>query len=245
MNFFGQTPKQILAVAGSVALVSLTGCILSPRSPVSTDAAKFFAEEVAGASAASDEILGAGLSKSKAVLADTIKADWTVAPYVYNGAVGGYVREAVFTTSEGYERSRRDTVVFKDASGASLQSPTLATLSTIEHARRIVHTKGGTQADIRVNTTMELSKGTDTIGVWNGTITGTYDNEQVATGTIDNVARTYTGDHWLFPVSGTVEADFPYRAYKIEYQGDNTAMAYITNKRRDRVTQVSINVNYQ
>ncbi|MBD3320644.1 MAG: hypothetical protein GF350_06075 [Chitinivibrionales bacterium] len=232
-----------IVTAGSLMLITLTGCLFSPRNPVSTEAAKFFAGEVAGASAASDDIIAGGPAKSLAVLSDTIKADLTVVPYSYDEAVGGYVRQASFTTSEGYERTRRDTVIFKDASAATLQYPTMATLSSIEHVRRVVHSNGGPQADIRINTTMELTKGADTTGVWNGSLTGTYDNEQVATGTIDNVTRIYTNGHWQFLSSGTIETDFPNRAYRIEYSGNNQAMAWITNKRRDRVTEVSISVD--
>ena len=124
---------------------------------------------------------------------------------------------------------------------ASSTSP--ATVATIEHVRLITHAKGGNQANIRIVTTaLFTNDGSSRVGVWNGTMSGTYNNEQMATGTISDVTRKTTSGRWGFPESGRVDADFPNWKYEITYQGGGTATAYVTNKNRDKVTEVNISV---
>jgi hypothetical protein len=241
------TDVRILILALIASMGGLfSGCILGPSNAVSDEFARMASQEVANMSANSSGILTSGaqaLSKQAATEADTVYYDWVVHPYSWDAAIQGYIRTATVTGSDGYERVRIDTLIFKDVSGAKLQYPTLATCKTIDHIRNVTHTKGGSELDIRVVMNSVISLTPDTTHVKNGTITGTYDGEKVGTGTITNVTRAYTNGKWQFPRSGNVSADFPRRSYNVDFTGNGNAKLTITNKVNDKTTIITIQVD--
>jgi hypothetical protein len=218
------------------------GC--GPSASVSDEFARIAAQEVSNMSANSSSMIGAqGLGKTLAAAADTVYFDWNVYPYAWDAGVGGYVRTATITGSDGYERVRIDTLIFKDANGGTLRAPTFATCKTISHVRTVTHSKGGSELNIRVVMTSAISLTPDTTHVKNGTIIGTYDGEQVGTGTITSVTRAYTGGHWQFPRSGNIAVDFPRRTYNVDFLGSGNAKLTITNKATDKTTIVNYHVD--
>ncbi|HUI92039.1 MAG TPA: hypothetical protein VLX68_07320 [Chitinivibrionales bacterium] len=230
------------------ALIASTGLLIPGcglNNSLSDEFARMASQEVANMSSnSSGMILGKGLAKTAAT-ADTVYYDLTINPYHWDATIGGYIRTATVVGSDGYQRVRVDTVIFKDATGASLQFPSLATCKTISHVRNVTNTKGGTELDIRVVMNSVINLTPDTTHVKNGTITGTYDGDQVATGTITNVTRAFTDGKWQFPRSGTVAVDFPHRTYDVDFTGNGGATLTITNKTTNKSTVVTIQVDEQ
>ncbi len=237
-----------LLIAGMGGL--FTGCILGPSDSVSDEFARISAQEVSNMDNNSSTMVGSAgahsLGKRAEASADTVYYDWTVYPYSWDSTVSGYIRTATVTVSDGYARLRVDTLIFRDASGAGLRNPTFATCTSIDHTRNVKRTKGGNELDIRVvmHSTLTVAPG-DTTHVKNGTISGTYDGDQVATGTITGVTRSYSGGHWQFPGSGTVSADFPRRTYLVQFLGNDSAKLTITNKSTNKTTIVMYQVDQQ
>jgi hypothetical protein len=229
-------------MAAIAAALFLAGCFQQP-SEFETGFANFISEEVSDAGAVSAEIIGKGpLAKQLATAADTIKSQLSIQPFRYDEAAGGWVREGVFTTSGGYERTRKDTICLKDGSGATVMDPSFGNFVQIVHIRRVFHSKGGDQADIRIYKTTDITTGDEIVAVSNGTLSGTFNGEEVASGSINAVTRKYENGRWRFPESGSILADFPRYKYEVQYLGDGQASAYITNKRRDRVHQIDIKI---
>jgi len=223
-----------------------SGCILGLHNSISDEFARIASEEVANmgqnSSGMLTSVVGA-LSKKEICDAETVYYDWQIHPYSWDANVGGYIRTATITGSDGYERVRVDTVIFKDQAGVSLQYSTLATCKTIDHKRNVRHSKGGSELNITIVMNSQISTSPDTTHVKNGTIIGTYDGEQIGTGTITNVTRKYKNNRWQFPESGTVLAEFPRRSYSVEYLGDGNAKLTVTNKTTNRTNIITIKVD--
>jgi hypothetical protein len=228
-------------IAGMTGLFS--GCGFRDNS-LSDEFARMASQEVANMSSnSSGMMIGLGMSKTASAAADTVYYDLKIHPYSWDTGAGGYIRTATVVGSDGYERVRVDTVIFKDVSGTKLQFPTLATCKTIDHVRSVKHTKGGTELDIRVVMNSVISLTPDTTHVKNGTIAGTYDGDRAATGAITNVTRAYTNGKWQFPRSGNVSVDFPRRSYDVDFTGNGGATLTITNKITDKTTIVTVQVD--
>jgi hypothetical protein len=219
------------------------GCSRNPD--ISDEFARISSQEISNMDANSSMGMTGGLSKT--AMGDTINYDLVIHPYSWDAASGGYIRTAVLTGADGYERTRVDTITFY-GDAVTLQHPTLATVDSIHHVRHVTHTRGGNALNIVVDMHSTL---TATVSgythVKNGTIVGTYDGEQVATGRIVNVTRNYTIlTHWqLWPVSGSITTDFPRRLYEVDFLGAGLARLTITNKATDRTRVITISVDQQ
>jgi hypothetical protein len=235
----------VSALAGAAALFS--GCQTSPSDQISDEFAQISSQEVSNMSANSSTMigsLGSAAKEAAGVAGDTIYYDWKLHPYSWDPMILAYVRSATFDNlSDGYARLRTDTLTFKDAAGNSLQYPTLATVKTIAHIRDVTRTKGGNALNIRIDMNSVINLAPDTTHVKNGTITGTYDGDQVGTGTITNVTRQYTNSHWQFPSSGQIAVDFPRRSYDVEFLGGGDARLTITNKTTDKTRVITVHVD--
>jgi hypothetical protein len=219
----------------------LAGCSRNPD--ISDEFARISSQEVSNMDANTSMGLTSGFSKTAA--GDTINYDLVIHPYSWDAASGSYIRTAVLTGTDGYERTRVDTVTFYGNAG-TLQHPTLATVDSIHHVRHVTRTRGGRQLNIIVDMHSTVSATpSGYTHVKNGTISGTYDGEQVATGTINDVTRNYyTLTHWqLWPVSGSITADFPRRLYEVNFLGAGLARLTITNKATDKTRTVTISVD--
>lgn len=230
-----------------LTLIAGMGCVFSGctrNDNISDEFARISAQEVSNMDANSSTMINAPtLAKRAAVAADTVYYDWTVYPYTWDSTIGGYIRTATITASDGYDRLRVDTLIFKDAAGTGLRHPTFATCDSIYHVRNVKRTKGGNELDIRVEMHSSINLTPDTTHVKNGTISGTYDGEQAATGTITAVTRVYSGGYWHFPESGTISVDFPRRTYVVDFLGSGSAKLTITNRSTGKTTIVTYQVD--
>jgi hypothetical protein len=234
----------LTAVVSSAAFL-LPGCILGPREADNSQAAAQFASnEVANMGVdAANAMGGVGLTKEAAAEAETTYVNWQLHPYAWDATSQSFVRSATFSTSNGYQRTRIDTMTFADAAGLSLQHPTLATVKTIHHVRHVTHVRGGDEVNVVFDMNSVVNKGADTTLVKNGTMKGTYAGEEMASGTVTDVTRMRTNGKWQFPSSGTVSATFPKFTYELVYLGGGAARATLTNTVKDKVTITDIQVD--
>jgi hypothetical protein len=232
-------------IAGStIAVIALfSGCLIGPRDAISDEFARIASQEVSNMSANSSTMIReGGAAKNAPVYGDTIYYDWNIVPYTYDAGCGGYIRTATFTCSDGYERIRVDTVIFRDENGAALQNPTLLNVSTVSHVRNVKRTTGGNELDVRIVMNSTISRSPEITHVKNGTISGTYNGETIATGSVTAVTRAFENGRWQFPRSGQIMVDFPRRSYEANFLGDGDAELIITNEATDKTRVIRIHV---
>lgn len=236
----------LLAVAGLFLLSA--GCSRNPD--ISDEFARISSQEVSNMDANSSGMIPPGsMPKSAAPAADSVTYDLIIHPYSWDAASSSYIRTATLTCSDGYERTRVDTVTFFGAQG-TLQNPTLATVDSIHHVRHVTRSRNGSELNITVDMHSTLTP-LDQSGAYehvkNGTMVGTYDGEKVATGTIVNVTRNYSPlTHWrLWPESGSITADFPRRLFEVDFLGAGLARLTITNHATGRTRVITITVDQQ
>ena len=250
------TSKQIaLRVVSVSAIAGITafsgGCARSED--ISDEFSRISSQEVSNMDAnSSGMITQGGTAKLEAAATDTVTYDLTIHPFAWDTVAGDTfaVRTATLTCSDGYERVRVDTLTFYDHNGNTMRHPTLATVDSIHHVRHVTRDKGGNELNITVNMHSTVSAITGQAGnythVKNGTITGTFNGEQAATGTITNVTRNYISGHWqLFPQSGSITADFPHRTYEIDFLGAGEVKLTITDLSTDKTKVETIIVDQQ
>jgi hypothetical protein len=236
-----------LAVGGTIACALALGlgrCGSEDNGAYDRDVLSLTSAEVADMGTLEGDMMAGNVpAKQLAEQADTTSVTLVVNHFAYVPATGAYVREAVLTTSEGYQRTRLDTVTFRDAGGATQQYPSVLTTRSVEHTRRAFHAWSGGSADVRFHATTSFTTGTDTTMLRNGTLSGVVNGVEVASGEIDSVMARYSSGHWHFPESGYVYVDFPKWNYNITYTGNGSATASITNKDRDRTWTVTVQYN--
>jgi hypothetical protein len=237
-----------LAVAGGVVacavVLGLSGCRADDDSNYDGDVLSLASAEVADMGTLEGDIMAGNLpQKALAGQAETTQVNLVVNRFAYVPETGSYVREAVLTTSEGYQRTRLDTVTFRDESGATQQVPSVLTTRSIEHTRRAFHTWTGGSADVRFNATTSFVTGAQTTMIRNGTLSGSVNGIEVATGKIDSVTSTYLFGFWQFPQSGSVWLEFPVWSYDITFTGGGGARATVTNKDTERTWVVTVDYN--
>jgi hypothetical protein len=233
-----------IMAAGGILLFSV-GC--ARNAVISDEFARIAAQEVANMDANSSGLMQASVLPKLAAAADSITYDLVIHPYAWDAPTASYIRLAVLTCSDGYERTRIDTVTFYGDAGA-LEHPTLAAVDSIRHVRCVTRTRGGSELNIIVDMhSVVTATASGYTHVKYGTVVGTFDGEQVASGTIENVTRTYsTATGWrLWPESGSITADFPRRLFEVNFLGLGLVRLTVTNKATDRTRTVTISVDQQ
>ncbi|MBN2037462.1 MAG: hypothetical protein JW768_12025 [Chitinispirillaceae bacterium] len=244
MNHTLRVARRMTAAGSLVAVTVLfSGCLIGPRDEISDEFARIATQEVSNMSANSSTMIrDGGAAKNAPLYGDTIYYDWNIIPYTYDPGCGGYIRTAAFTCSDGYERIRVDTVIFRDESGAALQYPTLLTVGTVSHVRSVKRTKGGNELDVRIVMNSTITRSPEISHIKNGSISGTYNGESIATGSVTAVTRAFENGRWQFPRSGQIQVAFPRRSYEANFLGDGDAELVITNTVTDKTKVIRIHV---
>lgn len=238
-----------VAVVGSVAacalVLGLGGCRADDESNYDGDVLDLAAAEVADMGTLEGDLMAGNFpQKALAGQAETTQVNLVINRFAYVPETGAYVREAVLTTSDGYQRTRLDTVTFRDGAGVTQQFPSVLTTRSIEHTRRAFHAWTGGSADVRFNATTSFVVGAQTTMIRNGTLNGSVNGVELATGKIDSVTSYYSPlGFWQFPESGSVWVEFPVWSYDLTYTGNGGATATITNKDTERTWVVSVRYN--
>ncbi len=190
--------------------------------------------------------LGLNAPQTRSSTDDTIIIDIVIKPWHFDATCKGWIREAQVTYEAG-SASKYDTVWFYDAGGTELQFPTISTIANYKHVRATSGTLYQNTFNYRYDINVNLEKtASDTVFVFNGTITGDYNGTTFATTEILNVKRKIILGlvTWLsYPYDGTISMDLPLRTIFIEFGGDNTASVTVTRKSDGKTWIFIVNIN--
>ncbi len=228
---------------------SLIGCMNATESEDTAELdgqSAFISSEVDQMGQSLGDLPDAALGKSAAVAADTITGELILSRYAFHEECQCLVRKAEYSGSRGFERTRIDSVTLLDSAGAALSLWDRKKIAKIIHKRHVTRNKGSHDIDVQFNTeaTFKLDNGV-LVGVWNGTMTGTFDGDEFKSGTVTNITREYKNGRFGFPVAGSVTVTRPLRIYSIEFLGSGDAKATITHRRTGKVTVITVDRNYQ
>jgi len=228
----------------ALSTLLITGCITKPeKSSYNSDGqSAFMASELdqMGQVYSSSASGAAKTSASETVITTELVID----SLAYHDACMCFVRHAKFTTSEGYERDRVDSVTFLDSAGNTLTKINHDLIRKINHVRNVVRTKGGNEIDVHLVFSVEIKTDNGAkVGVWNGVMTGSYNDQAFKSGTITNVQRPWENGRFRFPTSGTIEIDRPVYHFMIDFLGNGHAKVTINNKRNNKVHTLDVDVN--
>ena len=258
MNLKKISPLKLIAFTGMTAfsLLSLSGCLTSK------DSASFNSDGQSAFLASEMDQMGQvanGLPNTLALAKtgsnepeDSIKDELKIRSLTYDSSCKCFVREADFTGCKGFERDREDSIWIIGAAGDTMSHFDVTAISAVIHRRHITRSGAHPEArnlDIEIDTRMEVKHDGDTIvGVWNGSIEGTFNKDNVEgqfkSGTITDVTRKFLSGKFQFPESGTVEVDRPAFHFLVEFLGDDKATVTITNKVNQKVHVISVDKDY-
>lgn len=250
MNAFHFHPQSFAIAAIALSSVFFTGCETIAES-TSDDSnldgqSAFVTSEIDQMGQSLEGLPASGLAKEATSNADTITGEKIVERFGFVEDCSCFVRRASYTNSNGYERIRLDSVSLIDSAGEVMTEWNRRKVSKLVHKRHVTRNKGSHDIDVHFNTeaTFKLDNGV-LVGVWNGTMTGTFDGDDFKSATITNITREWANGKFNFPISGSVTVTRPLRIYAIEFLGDGDAKATITHRLNGKVTVITIDRNYQ
>ncbi len=241
------TSLKALVLAGASSLW-FTGCVTSNSDTASGSdgTGSYLAAETDQMGQVYGQLPTGAAAKSAGLLTGvTITGELVIEPFAYHDSCACFVRKANFTGMRGYERERIDSVTLLDSTGATMNHFNRALASKIIHKRNVTHTKGAHEVDVRIEVTVDIkTEAGARVGVWNGTMSGSFDGQAFKSGTIDKVTRAWDGQRFGFPESGTIEIDRPVLHFLLEFTGDDKAKLTVTNKVTKVVRIYLIDRNY-
>ncbi|MDQ3001234.1 MAG: hypothetical protein M3Y08_08240 [Fibrobacterota bacterium] len=246
------TALKTLALTGaaSLLLTGLTGCMTNEEKTSSMDSdgqAAYVTTEVDQMGQVYDQIPETGIGAGKTSASGlTITGELTLEPFAYHADCECFVRHAVFTGTKGYERDRVDSVTLFDSTGATMDKFARARIDRIVHTRDVVHTKGSKEANvhIEINLDMMTNAGVKT-GVWNGTMSGTYQGQEFKSGSITNLVRVWENGRFHFPEAGILKLERPVFKFMAEFLGEGKAKFKVENKRTGKIHVLFVDKNYK
>lgn len=247
-----------LILTAAVSLVTLTGCDLSlnpnkhtnEQPPQSANAtANTVANGLAQLGDASVEQFN--LSEAQRAAGDTIviNINGVIVRWHYDSALQAWIREAKWKVNAD-SIACYDSVRFLDQNNQGMKIPTLAATAKLQHFRTVVGSYQTVPYNYRYAMNVDIDKSTkDTFFVFNGSLTGTYNNENINTTVITDVKRKldrFPVTHLDYPVSGTIDIDVPQYTIHITFGGSNTVQAVITRKSDGKtwIINVQIQISY-
>ena len=239
------TALRTLALTGACAL-AFTGCMTSEeKSDFNSDG------QAAYMTSESDQMgqvygqIGGGAAEKTSALDFTITGELVVEPFAYKTDCSCFVRHAVFTGMQGYERDRLDSVRLYDTAGVAMDKFRPAQVGKIVHSRNVTKSKNGKQADIRFDIVVIIKNEAGVRkGVWNGTMTGSYNGQELKNGSMVNVVRKWEDGRFHFPEAGTISLSRPVFTFLAEFLGDGKAKITIENKANHKKHIIWVDANY-
>lgn len=246
MNVNTYSALRTLTLLGAAAF-ALTGCMTqedgNPADNASDGQSAFLVSEV--------DQMGQGLGQMSPGLAQTaapalgLTGEQVIAPFSYQEDCGCFVRKANFTGQRGYERERLDSVILLDSEGATMDTWLPADASKIIYHRDVNNINGACEARVHIDMTVDLTtEGDVRVGVWNGTMSGTFRGQELKSGSVMNVVCPLTEGSFGFPTSGLIELTRPAFQYQVEFPGEGKAKATIRSRRNKRAHVLWVNADY-
>jgi hypothetical protein len=241
------------AIIGTVSLFTaplfLTGCITkSEDSSYASDGQSAYMTSELDQMGQAYDGASAGAAKGSVGIGTnlTVTGELVIDPFTYHEDCTCFVRRAKYTTLEGFERIRLDSVRLFDSTGATLSKFQPALISKITHSRNVTKSKGDKDADIRFDITVDIKTESGAkVGVWNGTMTGSYDGQPFKSGTLTNIVRPWENGRFRFPTAGTIEVDRPVFHFLVEFLGDGKAKVTIKNKLNGKIHILFVDKDYK
>lgn len=244
------TGLRTLALAGTAAF--FVGCMTQEEGKTSNydsdGQGAFLVTEMDQMGQSLGQFTASGLPKTSAEVAldIEIKGELVIDPWAYSADCQCFVRKAQYTGHKGYERERLDSVTFLDSAGATMDKYHPAQVAKALYRRSVHHSKGAKEADVRIDITVDIkSEGGAKVGVWNGTMSGTFNGQEFKSGTVTNVVRPYLDGHFRFPEAGTLELTRPVYRFLVTFLGDGKAKVVITNRLNKRIHILWVDHDYK
>lgn len=169
-------------------------------------------------------------------------------PLTFHEDCACFVRRATYTGVPGYERERIDTVTLVDSAGATITtSMQTAKASTIHHKRYVKSLEGSRQADLLFDLTADVSTDSDSVttSVWNGTITGSFNEQEIRSGSVDSVVRVWADSSFGYPIGGSLTLESDMSSLVIQYHADSSATATITNNNNGNSYELNLDEQFR
>jgi hypothetical protein len=236
---------QTLALAGAASLL-LTGCLTKNEDSASYSSdgqSAYMASEVDQMGQVYDQIsIGAGKTSA---LGLTITGEKVIEPFKYDSSCTCFIRHAAYSNIEGFERDRVDSVTLLDSAGAAMDKFQKAKVSKIIHSRNVVKSKGGKEANIRFDITVDIKTDAGVRkGEWNGSMSGAYNGQEFKNASIVKVIRVWEDGRFRFPESGTISLERPVLKFFVEFLGEGKAKVTITNKVNHKIHILWVDKDY-
>jgi hypothetical protein len=185
------------------------------------------------------------VSNTRSTTQDTIINNITVILWHYDSICDGWVYEASGSIGQG-SVSRHDTIWLFDKNDNPIKYPSLTTVSYYKHVRSVNGTYQN-QFDYRLDITVSILKESpDIFFIYNGTVTGEYNDNKIRETVITDVKRKFNHGivfPWLsYPCDGTIFMDRPFKTISIEFGGAQTAKATVTRKSDKKTWIIIINI---
>jgi predicted dienelactone hydrolase len=168
-----------------------------------------------------------------------------IEPYTFQKACSCFVSMATLTGLDESIRVRVDSVHLFDTEGIAqtLYRPTL--ISKIVHIHEVNKSHGGIDSRLRFDITVEIKREAGLItGVWNGNISGTYNNQILKNGSMTDIIRPWVNGRFAFPTSGLIDMENPKLIYHGEFLEDETAQFTITTKANQKTVILFVDAEY-
>lgn len=238
-----------LALLGALSL-NFTACMTGAGEEKEGDYASdgqgaFLVSEMDQMGQTLGQFSGEGLAKTSA--ADiVITGELVIDPWSYKADCECFVRKARFTGHKGYERERLDSVTFLDSAGNAMDTYRPAQVAKAVYRRNVHHEKGAREAEVRIDITVDIKvEDGAKVGVWNGTMTGSFNGQEFKSGTISNVVRPFSEGRFRFPTGGLIEVTRPVFKFTVEFLGDGKAKVTIKNRVNGRVHVIWVDKDYK
>jgi hypothetical protein len=179
---------------------------------------------------------------------DTLPGEQVVEPLTFHEDCACFVRQATYTGIPGYERVRTDSITLLDSAGMTITSSMLtAKAATIRHKRHIASLEGSREANVLFDLVADITTGADSMvtSVWNGTITGTFNEQEIRNGVVDSVVRPWQDSSFGYPIAGRISLEGDLSDLLIVYQPDSTAKVTITNHNNDQTYELVLDRNFR
>jgi hypothetical protein len=234
------------ALLGTTSL-AFTGCMTNEekRSDYNSDGqGAFLVSETDQMGQTLGQFPAEGLAKS--VASDfVISGELVINPWAYQADCGCFVRTARYTGHKGYERERVDTITFLDSAGAKMDKFRPAGIAKVIHTRNVHHEKGAHEMDVRIDITVDIkTENGGRVGVWNGTMGGSFNGQEFKSATVTQVVRPFNDGRFRFPTSGSIELTRPVHKFTVEFLGDGKAKVTIRNRLNGKIHILWIDKDY-
>jgi hypothetical protein len=237
-----------LALIGFASL-AFTGCVTRNEEAAAYDSdgqGAFLVSELDQMGQSLGQLPDAPLGKVAESSGIVIRGELVVEPFAYQEDCQCFVRRARYTGQEGFERVRIDSVTFLDSAGEPMDAFRPARVAKVIYSRDVEREKGAREVQVRIDVTVDIkTEGGSKVGVWNGTMTGTFDGQEFKSGTIANVVRPFANGRFGFPESGIIDLTRPVFHYKVEFLGDSKAKVTIRNRLNGRIHVLWVDADYK